>query len=220
MDILWTLIQSVFGAMALNRDTYEALQTSSDAELAATIVVILAGASILVGQSVALFLNKTRPWRFALSMLVTGLVYVIAVAFSALSIAIAATLLGQGFDEGGRLVATVSLGQAPLILGFLALTPYVGPRLLNGLEIWAFLSISVGVQVNYGVNPAEALLITFAGWIVGHLLRITIGRPIQGLDAWAVRKTAGVDKGGTAPEQALSWFRERARSALGPDGER
>lgn len=212
MDFVSTLVESALGALGLDKDAFESLATSSEARVAAYVIAVLAGASLLLGQSVALWLNGTPRRRFAFAMIVSGGVYVISVVFYGISIAIAAALLGE--ESIVDLGPVVALGQAPLLFAALGLAPYVGPRLISALEIWSLLAISVGVQVAYDVGWGTGLLITIVGFLVAHLLRISVGRPLRGLDTWAVSKAAGLGDDATTTDKAVDWFRTRARKVL------
>lgn len=211
-----TFVDLLLGAMALDDSAWERLRDDAVSDAFAYAILLVAGASLLLGQSVALIINRTPRYRFVLSLIVSGLVFAFGILVWATTIAVAAWLLGlDGPEAGVELFPYVALGEAPLFWAFLALAPYVGPRLLNALEIWAFFATTVGVSVALDIDPADAVLTTLIGWLISRAVRATIGRPLRGADTWLIDVTAGL-KDVRTPEDAYAFFRDRARQ----EGER
>jgi hypothetical protein len=59
-----TLPELISGALRLDRAAFDAIEQSSHGLRDAFIVLVLAGASITLGHSVVLFLNRVSPGRF------------------------------------------------------------------------------------------------------------------------------------------------------------
>jgi len=206
-----TFFDLIVGAMALDGWAWEQLRDDAVSDAFAYAIMVVAGASLLLGQSVALFINHTPRHRFVLSMLVSGLVFAFGILVWAVTIAVAAWLIGlDGPEAGVELFPYVALGQAPLLWAFLTLAPYVGPRILNALEIWAFFATTVGVAVAIDIDPAEAVVVTLVGWLISRFVRATIGRPLRGADSWLIDRVAGITSART-PQDAFAFFRDRAR---------
>ena len=91
-------------------------------------IVFLAGMSMLLGQSLMLFVNRVRRGRFLLSLVINGLVFLITYAVWGIFVAFIAWLM---FDvnivELVIILFLVGLSTAPLVFGFLILIPYMGP---------------------------------------------------------------------------------------------
>ncbi len=168
---VWTLDSSMgpwFGAHPQNTEI-------------AIAVAMLAGASILVGNSVVLFLNRIRGWRFFASLVLNGLSFAFLYAVQALAIA------GVGYlvtgDRVGPQVAirAVLLATAPLVLGFFELIPYLGPGIARILQAWGMVALWVVVGVLYGVDRWTALAITLTGWGVMQALSWALSTPVTKL---------------------------------------
>ncbi len=146
-------------------------------EIAVTIAA-LAGISTLLGDSVVLFLNRVRGWRFAVTMLLNALGFVLLYALQALVIAIVGPLI-VGHTPG---LATVTRGvliaTAPMIFGFLVLIPYLGPAIARVLQAWGLLVLWLVNEVLFQTDLWTALVITGIGWGVMQLLSWSLSRPV------------------------------------------
>jgi hypothetical protein len=146
-------------------------------EIAVT-VAALAGISTLLGDSVVLFLNRVRGWRFAVTMLLNALGFVLLYALQAFVIAIVGPLI-VGHTPG---LATVTRGvliaTAPMIFGFLVLIPYLGPAIARVLQAWGLLVLWLVNEVLFQTDLWTALVITGIGWGVMQLLSWSLSRPI------------------------------------------
>lgn len=191
----WNFIQSFFGlvggALRLDPAAFEAAQTSTGVELITLTILILAGISVTLGQSVVLLANKVTPRRFVTSLLFNGAIFVMSVLIWA-----ATFLLVGRFVFGAQLPFTemarvVGLAYAPLLLGFFVLLPYMGSFLNHVLDIWSFLAILVALSVTMHLRFSQALVCAFIGWVIIQILKYTIGRPILALERWLRQEVAG-----------------------------
>lgn len=147
-------------------------------ELSVTIAG-LAGVSTLLGESVVLFLNRVRGWRFVITMLINAIGFVLLYGLQALVIAIVGPLVA---GHGPGLVTVtkgVMLATAPLIFGFLVLIPYLGPAIARLLQAWGLLVLWLVVEVLFQTDLWTALLITGIGWGVMQLLSLSLSRPVS-----------------------------------------
>ncbi len=141
-------------------------------------VAALAGASTLLGDSVVLFLNRVRGWRFAITMLLNALGFVLLYALQALVIAIVGPLV-VGHSPGLAAVTRgVMLATAPLVFGFFVLIPYLGPAIARVLQAWGLLVLWVVVDVLFQTDLWTALLVTGIGWAVMQLLSWSLSKPV------------------------------------------
>ena len=147
-------------------------------EMALTIAA-LAGVSTLFGDSVVLFLNRVRGWRFAITMLLNALGFVLLYALQALVIAVVGPLV-VGHSPGLATVTQgVMLATAPMIFGFLVLIPYLGPAIARLLQVWGLLVLWLVNEVLFQTDLWTALLITGIGWGVMQLLSWSLARPVN-----------------------------------------
>lgn len=141
-------------------------------------VAALAGASTLLGDSVVLFLNRVRGWRFAITMLLNAFGFVLLYSLQALVIAIVGPLVvghGPGLEAVTR---GVMLATAPLVFGFFVLIPYLGPAIARVLQAWGLLVLWLVVDVLFQTDLWTALLVTAIGWAVMQLLSWSLSRPV------------------------------------------
>src|SRR3954454_16151609 len=80
-SIVWdisTLWQVVWAALTLNPKVLQAVESYPQSRWLVAGIVVIAGASMLLGQSTALFLNRVKPGRFVASLVLNGLIFVIS----------------------------------------------------------------------------------------------------------------------------------------------
>jgi hypothetical protein len=147
-------------------------------EMAIT-VAALAGISTLLGDSVVLFLNRVRGWRFGVTMLLNALGVVLLYALQALVIAIVGPLIVGHTPGLATVTRGVMLATAPLIFGFLVLIPYLGPAIARVLQAWGLLVLWLVNDVLFDTDLWTALLITGIGWGVMQLLSWSLSRPVN-----------------------------------------
>ena len=144
-------------------------------------VAILAGVSTLFGDSVVLFLNRVRGWRFAMTMGFNAVGFVLLYALQAFVIAVVGPLIVGHTPGLAAVIRGVMLATAPMILGFLVLIPYLGPAIARVLQAWGLLVLWLVVDVLFATDLWTALLITGLGWGLMQLLSWSLYRPAQWL---------------------------------------
>jgi len=191
----WHFVQSFFGlvggALRLDPDVFRAVQLSTNTELLTLLILICAGVSVTLGQSVVLLANKVTPRRFVISLLCNGVIFVVSVLiWTAIFQLVGRFVFGVQlpFPLMARVIA---LAFAPLLLGFFVLLPYLGSFLDHVLDIWSFLAIVVALSVTMQLRFWQALVCALLGWVIIGLLRYTIGRPIIALEGWLRKEVAG-----------------------------
>jgi hypothetical protein len=142
-------------------------------------VAALAGVSTLLGDSVVLFLNRVRGWRFVVTLLLNGVAMVGLYALQALMIAVIGPLVVG--HSPGLLVITkgVMLATAPMVFGFLGLIPYSGPAITRLLQAWGVLTLWIVVAALFQADFFASLLITLIGWGAMQLLSWGLSRPVS-----------------------------------------
>lgn len=173
--------RAIWGVWTLDTSTAEWFRVHPlNLEVAMT-VAALAGTSTLLGDSVVLFLNRVRGWRFWISMLLNAVGFVLLYALQAFVIAIVGPLV-VGVTPGLAAVTRgVMLSTAPMIFGFLVLIPYLGPAIARLLQVWGLLVLWLVVDVLFQTDLWTALLITAIGWGVMQLLSWSLSRPVSWL---------------------------------------
>ena len=154
-------------------------------------VVVLAGISEALGQSVVLFASRVKKRRFVLSLLFSASVYTFSFFFLSLSVWLVGS---QVFDREvafSTIVRAVGLGYAPYLFSFFILAPYFGNPIGLLLSVWSLIAVVRGVQVVLDLGTWQALLCAFLGWLLLQLIQRTVGRPLTGGVRWLRRRVAG-----------------------------
>lgn len=144
----------------------------------ALIVAGLGGASLLLGESVVLFLNRVPRVRFSLSLLLNGVVFTGELVVWAASIWWLGTRVLGVEVTLTTMVNLVALGAAPFVFGFLVLAPYMGPAIARVLWVWSLLITVRAVAFGLGTGVALAAAMTGLGWLLVLLISKTLGRPV------------------------------------------
>ncbi len=169
-------------------------------------IVFLAGMSMLLGQSVILFVNRVRRGRFFFSLVINGLVFLISYAIWGLGVALIAWLLFDVTIAGEvYVVFLVGLSTAPLVFGFLILIPYVGPAIGKILNVWQLLIMTTAVEYAFQVGFIQAAICVGLSWLLMLLLSNTIGRPVVSLRNFIYRKVTGSDLDATTQDILLEY---------------
>jgi len=181
LEYLWSVWRAIQLGLRLEPDVVDIAGTHPNAGGVVFGVVVVAGISLLIGQSVILFANQVRPGRFALSLLINGLLLVAGWIMWSAVVWITADFL---FDESPRFVLVlrlIGLSYAPLVFGFLILMPYLGPFVQRVLYTWSFLIALKAVALVYQVGFWPALACVGIGWLLTMALTATVGRPVVAL---------------------------------------
>ena len=191
----WLFVQSFFGlvggALKLDPAAFRAVQTSADANLLTVLILLLAGASAILGQSVVLLANKVTPRRFVSSLFFNGAVFVVGVLiWSAIFLLVGRFVFGESLLFT-QMVRAIGLAYAPFLLSFFILLPYFGSCIDHVLDVWCVLAMLVALEVTLQLHFWQALVCALLGWVIIQLLKSTIGRPVMAAYNWLWQKVSG-----------------------------
>ena len=178
-------------ALTLDNSVFLLVQETPWRNTFVTLIVVSAGFSEALGQSVVLFASRVKKRRFILSLVLSASLYTFSFFFLTLSIwLVSAQVFGRaaGFDVVMR---AVGLGYAPYLFSFFILAPYFGNPIGLFLSVWSLVAVNRGVQISLDLNLWQALLCTFLGWLLLQILQRTVGRPLVGVVRWLRRRVAG-----------------------------
>jgi len=181
------------GAFSLNPDVFQTVVRLPQGQTVSLLVVLFAGLSLSVGQSIILFANQVKPVRFILSLILNAILFVFGFLFLVLSTWLIGWLPGFVRLPWGDLVIGLGLGYAPLLFSFLGAMPYAGAPVLNLLSVWHLLAMVVGVSAIAQISAGSAFAYVALGWFALHLLRGTIGQPIARIGQSLTRRVAAVE---------------------------
>jgi hypothetical protein len=167
--------------VSIHRDTWVSL-----------IVVLIAGFSGAIGQSIVLFANRVQPARFFFSLLVDALLFTFGYGFLVLSTWAVCLLPGTPHFNIHTLAIVFGLSYVPLLFSFLGALPYLGSSLLRILRIWHLLAMVVGVAAVGRVDVFSGATYVWLGWVVMVLAQRSFGKPIIALGTRLVDAVAGV----------------------------
>ena len=186
----WELMGGIF---SFNSDAFQTIVNLPDGILLALLVVVLAGLSLSVGQSIILFINRIKPARFLFSLLLNAILFTFGFLFLVFSTWLICLLPWSVNVPLFTLIKVFGLSYAPLLFSFLGALPYVGVPILNILSVWRLLAMVVGFSAVAGVSETIALTYVAFGWVVLQLLEGTIGQPIAKLGKKIADRVAGVE---------------------------
>lgn len=179
-------------ALRLDPDIYVQLQHNTLGLIYATLIVLLAGVSESLGQSIVLFLNRVRPRRFVLALSITTASHIVGYFLWTLTIWSVGGWLTQRAQSWHAVAVVVGLAYAPQVFAFFELTPYLGNLIWGVLSLWSMIAIVVALHFGLGMATWQALLVSSLGWVVMQALRRTVGKPILQLRTLLQRRAAGV----------------------------
>ncbi len=180
------------GSFSLNQAAFQKIVSLPEGKTIALLVVLAAGLSLAVGQSIILFINRVKPFRFFFSLLLNSVLFVCGFLFLVFSTWLAGWLPGLGQVSLSDLVKALGLSYAPLLFSFLGALPYAGLPILNLLSVWHLLAMVVGVSAIAQASATNAFAHVAFGWVTLHLLEGTIGQPIAKLGQRLADRVAGV----------------------------
>lgn len=190
-NALQQLWQLAGGALRLRTETFLELSNADQGLRVAIAVILLAGLSQAIGQSIVLFVNRVRPFRFVLSLFMSALLYLATYAFWVISIWLVVDFVfGLKFPLLS-ISQALALCYAPQLLAFLIALPYFGMPISILLSIWTLLAILVGIVAVTTLNTWQAMICVGLGWLVLQLGQRTVGQPLTKLARWLRSQSAG-----------------------------
>lgn len=191
--LLYQFGDLISDALYLSQDAFARIVQNPQGQAIALLVVLGAGLSLGIGQSVILFANRVKPVRFLLSLLLSAILFAFGFLFLVFSTWLVGLLPGFARIPWSDLVKALGLSYTPLLFGFLGAMPYLGEPILSLLSVWQLLEMVTAVSAIAQVGGAAAFTHVAFGWIVLHLLQGTVGQPIARFGQKLDRKVAGVD---------------------------
>ncbi|WOD40199.1 CAAX protease [Nodosilinea sp. E11] len=190
LDRFWEVLGYVF---ALNDEAFRIATTLPAGRRLALLVVLLAGLSQGIGQSIILFVNQVRPARFGLSLVINAVLF----AFGFLALVLSTWLVTLAPWSQSLplrpLVTVLGLAYAPLLFSFLGALPYLGMPILNLLSVWHLLAMVVGFGAIANLGLSNAFNYVVLGWVMLQILQTTVGQPLASLGKRIANRAAGVD---------------------------
>ncbi len=189
-DQFWHLIS---GALTLNPEVYNQINNLPQGIQVALTIVLIAGLSQAIGQSVVLFINKVKKLRFFLSLGISAIIFVFSFGFWAISLWLTLQLFFNTNLDLLTVIRSLGLSYAPQMLDVLIGLPYFGIPISILLTIWSLLAEITGIQEITQLNIWGAFACNILGWIVYQVSQRTIGRPIATFGQSLLNLAAGTE---------------------------
>ena len=190
LDRFWELLGWV---LALKFEAFEQINTLPHGSTVALLVVLAAGLSQVLAQSIILFINRVKPVRFVFSLLIGSVVF----AFGYIFLVISTWLIGFApftiEAPFGVVARTLGFSYAPLIFSLFGAMPYLGEPILSLLSLWHLLAMVVGIAAASNTGVWQAFGTVALGWVMLWVLQRTIGQPIASFGRWVTSQVAGVE---------------------------
>ena len=187
---VWTTLAGVF---RLDGNAFvHGLHLGSRGVLVALAIVLGAGLSQAIANSIVLFANRVQPARFYMSLGITAVLFAFNYGFLVLSTWLVMRLPGAPDVGLATLALIFALAYAPLLFSFLGALPYLGNPILWGLRIWQLLALVVGLSAVAHVGALQAGGYVLLGWIALAVSEQTFGRPLAQMGTRVMDAVAGV----------------------------
>jgi predicted Abi (CAAX) family protease len=176
IDRFWELLS---GVLSLNPEAFNLIQTLPLGEKAALYTIILAGFSQALGQSIILLINKVKPSRFILSLVIATILFAFGYIFWVTITWLCSQLLLSQSISYLTIATTLGLAYTPLTLSFFVAFPYLGVPLSILLSIWSLLAFLIGLKAILGISISSAFWCSILGWVIKEILARRIGGQVN-----------------------------------------
>jgi len=186
-----SFIESIRMALRLDPEIFALAMSTRQSIGVALAVVFLAAISEAIGQSLVLFINRVRPWRFVLAQAIAILSHFIGYLLWATVLWLAVWFIFGVREPFVATLAVVGLAYAPQLFAFFEMMPWLGNSFGLLLSLWSMAAVVVAIQ--YGMNLAlwQAALTGLTSWAAIQLFRRSLGRPIYALGRYIQHGAAG-----------------------------
>lgn len=188
LNSFWPLVQQVLRLETATVATFVGQPGSGQLAL---LIVLTAGLSEAVGNSVVLFVNRVRPVRFLMTLLVASIIFTFTYFFWALTVFLVARLAFSASGSFPLVLQVIAFGFAPRVFGFLEFLPVLGRPLSALLRMWSLLAVLLLTAEVLALRPWQALATVGLGAVVLLTMQQTIGRPLLLLANWFRTRAAG-----------------------------
>ncbi|NJP05576.1 MAG: hypothetical protein HC837_08130 [Chloroflexaceae bacterium] len=172
------LLRLIQGAIAFDRTAFETARLVAGLGQVVLVIVFFAGVSQSLSQhGDDRFFQKGSPMRFCFSHCFSGIMFVIGALFLTVMIWLIATVLFQSNEPMNHAIWAVSLGYAPMLLGFLISIPYLGHGIARLVRLWTFLALIVAARIPMELDIWPAIATTSLALLLVELLQCPIAHP-------------------------------------------
>lgn len=166
------------GVLALDPDAFRSIVSMSDQRSGVWWVVLAAGLSQGIGRGIILFVNRVKPVRFVLSLMLGAILFTVGYG---VWVGCTWTIAHWVYrlDVPVIMVARVlAFSFAPFLLAFLTALPYLGVPWAVILWIWSLLAVVIGMVTVTGLPRWDAFWCVALGAVLQEVIERTVGQPI------------------------------------------
>ena len=192
--ILNSFFSIVGGVLRFDTAAIEAIFTQEGGNGIAIAILILGGISIGIGQSIVLFANQVSRRRFILSLLVSGIGFLLWVILWAASTWLLLVIFRGAVFSFMEILLGAAVSMAPLLFGFLVLLPYIGNLIFQFLRIWILLIYLVVINAAANINYLVALMFAGLGWLLIELVLRLPPLQFERLRNWGWQRVTGTPR--------------------------
>ena len=156
------------------------------------VIALLAGLSKAIGQAFILFLNRVRPLRFFLCLVLEAVLFAFGFLVWALTTWWLVLLVFRRDLPLSIVIQALGIAHAPQLLAFLGALPYLGSTWLMLLSLYTAIAFVVGLAAVTGLSLWSSLACLIGGWLVAQAMHRCAGQPLSGLLRRLEQRTAGV----------------------------
>jgi hypothetical protein len=174
-------IETIRMALRLDPEIFALAFSTPQSIGVALVVVLLAAVSEAIGQSLVLFINRVRPWRFVLAQAIAILSHFIGYLLWSTVIWLAVWFIFGVREPFVATLAVVGLAYAPQLFAFFEMMPWLGNSFGLLLSLWSMAAVVVAIQFGMNVAIWQAALTGLISWAAIQVFRRSLGRPIYAL---------------------------------------
>ena len=163
-------------------------------------ILLIAGISKMLGQSVVLFANRVNKVRFWFSILLGALFFVLDILVVTTVFWLLASAFGKQPFPYLETTRAIAMAYAPYWLSFLVLIPHFGQMIEKVLNLWVFLAFIVACQTIFGVDFLHGVIGALVALLIDKGSNILIGRWLTPLTDKMVFLVSGMQERKTARE--------------------
>ncbi len=219
IEFLASIWRVTVAALGFHDDVLAVAAREPRSERVILAILLLAGMSLLVGQSTILFINQVSPFWFALSLVLSALLFVVRFALWAAGIWLLSASLFGARHALGPLIRIIGVGSAPFVFGAVILLPYLGPVIARALAVWSVLIVLHAVRYATGIGFSEALVCVGGGWGITLAITRALSVPFIALRDRLRRRLAGAPWLSNPQDDLLRVAAAAFRRASAPRGE-
>lgn len=139
-------------------------------------IILIGGVPLMIGQGVVLFANRVPKARFAISLLLGAIKFLLDVLVVVFVVWGMANFLSEHTWLLGQVGRAVALASVPYWFSLFFLNPYPGLILERALKLYVILALIVAVQSIFGIPFFDAILASAVALLLSQIISGVLGK--------------------------------------------